>query len=276
MVTLKDIAERVGVSITTVSRVLNGKGSISQETKDKVFQVMRELNYYPNEMARSLVNKNSHIIGLIVPYIDHPFFSALTAAIEEASSHAGYKLFLCISGGNQERELEQFAALQANNVAGVLVCTRDSYNMDELLNRRNIPLVSIERSIEGVPSKPCATPELLARVRAMLRRKENYLPDLLTVGGLALNRSTYELSWQGKSQSLSGREFQILEMLMERPGFVVTTNQLLSHVWGWDSDVDCSVVWVHISNIRKKLARLGAPAGIRFLRGAGYVLEVAQ
>ena len=141
MVTLKDIAERVGVSITTVSRVLNGKGSISQETKDKVFQVMRELNYYPNEMARSLVNKNSHIIGLIVPYIDHPFFSALTAAIEEASSHAGYKLFLCISGGNQERELEQFAALQANNVAGVLVCTRDSHNMDELLNRRNIPLV---------------------------------------------------------------------------------------------------------------------------------------
>ena len=95
----------------------------------------------------------------------------------------------------------------------------------------------------------------------MLRRKENYLPDLLTVGSLALNRSTYELSWQGKSQSLSGREFQILEMLMERPGFVVTTNQLLSHVWGWDSDVDCSVVWVHISNIRKKLARLGAPAG---------------
>lgn len=51
----------------------------------------------------------------------------------------------------------------------------------------------------------------------MLRRKENYLPDLLTVGGLTLNRSTYELSWQGKSQSLSGREFQILEMLMERP-----------------------------------------------------------
>ena len=99
---------------------------------------------------------------------------------------------------------------------------------------------------------------------------------IVTVGGLALNRSTYELSWQAKSQSLSGREFQILEMLMERPGFVVTTNQLLSHVWGWDSDVDCSVVWVHISNIRKKLARLGAPAGIRFLRGAGYVLEVAQ
>ena len=137
-------------------------------------------------------------------------------------------------------------------------------------------VAGLDAGADDYLSKPCATPELLARVRAMLRRKENYLPDLLTVGGLALNRSTYELSWQGKSQSLSGQEFQILEMLMERPGFVVTTNQLLSHVWGWDSDVDCSVVWVHISNIRKKLARLGAPAGIRFLRGAGYVLEVAQ
>ena len=113
-------------------------------------------------------------------------------------------------------------------------------------------------------TKPFGTGELLARVRAMLRRKENYLPDLLTVGGLALNRSTY-------GQSLSGREFQILEMLMERPGFVVTTNQLLSHVWGWDSDVDCSVVWVHISNIRKKLgSRPGSNTYILNELGVGY------
>ena len=65
----------------------------------------------------------------------------------------------------------------------------------------------------------------------------------------------------------------ILEMLMERPGFVVTTNQLLSHVWGWDSEVDVSVVWVHISNLRKKLAALKAPVAIRFVRNAGYTLE---
>ena len=126
-------------------------------------------------------------------------------------------------------------------------------------------------------SKPCATPELLARVRAMLRRKENYLPDLLTVGGLTLNRSTYELSWQGeKPKPQRAGVPNPGECSWSGPALWSTTNQLLSHVWGWDSDVDCSVVWVHISNIRKKLARLGAPAGIRFLRGAGYVLEVAQ
>ena len=70
MATLKDVAERVGVSITTVSRVLNNRGSISQKTKDEVFKAMKELDYFPNEMARSLSTKNSHVIGLIVPYID--------------------------------------------------------------------------------------------------------------------------------------------------------------------------------------------------------------
>ena len=124
--------------------------------------------------------------------------------------------------------------------------------------------------------KPFATAELLARVRAMLRRKDHFTPDLLSVGGLTLNRSTYELGYQGSSQSLSGREFQIVEMLLQRPGFVVTTDEFLSHVWGWNSEVDVSVVWVHISNIRKKLAQLQAPAEIRFLRGAGYVLEVRE
>lgn len=152
MATLKDIAEQVGVSITTVSRVLNGKGSISQETKDKVFQAMKELDYYPNEMARSLVNKNSHLIGLVVPYIDHPFFSALTAAVEEACSAAGYKLFLCTSGGNHDREQEQLNALRSNNVAGVLICNRD---VGAVLNTWDIPQVSIERTVDGIPSVAC-------------------------------------------------------------------------------------------------------------------------
>ena len=131
-------------------------------------------------------------------------------------------------------------------------------------------VAGLDAGADDYLSKPCATPELLARVRAMLRRKENYLPDLLTVGSLALNRSTYELSWQGKSQSLSGREFQILEMLMERPGFVVTTNQLLSHVWGWDSEGDSSVVAEHIRRIRAKLTAAGCGDRIATIWGVGY------
>ena len=123
-------------------------------------------------------------------------------------------------------------------------------------------------------AKPFAVPELLARVRAMLRRKDTFSPDLLQAGPLTLNRSTYELCWNGRTQPLSGREFQVMEMLMERLGCVVPCDDLLFHVWGWDSPVEVSVVWVHISNLRKKMEKLGTSASIRFLRGAGYVLEV--
>ncbi len=122
--------------------------------------------------------------------------------------------------------------------------------------------------------KPFSTQELLARVRAMLRRQNAYTPSVLNVGGVTLNRSTYELSFADTLCSLSSREFQIAEMLMVRPNFIIPTDEFLSHVWGFDSDVDVSVIWVHISNIRKKLALIHAPIEIRFIRGAGYKLEV--
>lgn len=122
-------------------------------------------------------------------------------------------------------------------------------------------------------SKPFSTGELLARVRAMLRRKDHFVPDLLTFGELSLNRSTYEILYNERTQSLSGKEFQVMEMLMQQPGMIVTAEQLITHIWGWNTDVDTSVVWVHISNIRKKLDALSAPIVIRFIRNAGYILE---
>lgn len=139
---------------------------------------------------------------------------------------------------------------------------------------------SVAQRVEGLDAgaddylaKPFSTSELLARVRAMLRRKENFMPDLLSCGELVLNCSTYELLYNNEKCSLSGREFQIMEMLMQRQGFIVTTEQFMSHIWGWDNNADISVVWVHISNIRKKLGLLEAPVEIRFIRGTGYVLE---
>ena len=138
----------------------------------------------------------------------------------------------------------------------------------------------IEQRIEGLDAgaddylpKPFSTGELLARVRAMLRRKDNFTPDMLKFGSLALNRSTYELLYGGKTQALSGKEFQVMEMLMQNAGIIVTAEQLITHIWGWDTNVDISVIWVHISNIRKKLDTLGVPVSIKFVRNAGYILE---
>ena len=138
----------------------------------------------------------------------------------------------------------------------------------------------IDQRIEGLDAgaddylpKPFSTGELLARVRAMLRRKDNFTPDMLSFGALSLNRSTYELNFGGKNQSLSGKEFLVMEMLMQNPSVIVTAEQMITHIWGWDATVDTSVVWVHISNIRKKLEALSVPIVIKFVRNAGYVLE---
>ena len=121
--------------------------------------------------------------------------------------------------------------------------------------------------------KPFSTDELLARVRAMLRRREFFTPDELSFAGLKLNRSTYELAEKNNAISLSSKEFQIMEMLMQRPGMIVTTEQIITHVWGWDAEIDTSVVWVHVSNLRKKMTSLTSTVKIRFSRGVGYVLE---
>ena len=138
----------------------------------------------------------------------------------------------------------------------------------------------IEQKVEGLDAgaddylpKPFSTAELLARVRAMLRRKDHFVPDILVFGETALNRSTYELGYKEKNISLSGKEFQVMEILMQHPESLISTERLITHIWGWETNVDISVVWVHISNIRKKIEALGAPIGIRFVRNAGYIME---
>lgn len=95
----------------------------------------------------------------------------------------------------------------------------------------------ISQRLEGLDAgaddylpKPFATAELLARIRAMLRRKDTYLPDLLSIGPVTLNRSTYQLSCQNKIQSLSGKEFQILEMMMQAPGTIIPTDRFITHL----------------------------------------------
>lgn len=125
-------------------------------------------------------------------------------------------------------------------------------------------------------ANPFSTSELLARVRAMLRRKDTYTPDLLEACGLVLDRSTFELSAGSERLSLSAKEYQIVEFFMNHAGMIISADKVLTHIWGWESDVSMSVLWVHISNIRKKLAALGAPASIRFVRGAGYILEASK
>ena len=124
--------------------------------------------------------------------------------------------------------------------------------------------------------KPFAPDELICRVRAMLRRGGEYRPTVLTFGDVGLDCSTGMLSCTGQSVRLSGREFQVMELFLRAPKVVLSAERILERVWGWDSDAEINVVWVHISNLRKKLKGIGSTVTIRANRGLGYVLEVSD
>lgn len=124
--------------------------------------------------------------------------------------------------------------------------------------------------------KPFAVSELMARVRAMLRRRSDYQPDIISVNNVMLNKSTMEIEYESAGIRLVAREFQVLEVLMDNVKRIMTTDYLMEHIWGWDSNVDVSIVWVTISGIRKKLAEIDAPLSIKTIRGVGYVLEETE
>lgn len=150
MATIVDVAEYAGVSVATVSRMMNSPDVVSEKTKKKIHKAMQELHYQPNAMARALQQKKSNIIGLVLPYINYAFFSELTDAVEESCHEHGYKLMLCKSGEHQEREQEMFSILQANKVDGILVCSR--FGEADVFKNYEFPVVSIEREIEGITS----------------------------------------------------------------------------------------------------------------------------
>ncbi len=124
--------------------------------------------------------------------------------------------------------------------------------------------------------KPFAMDELLARIRAMTRRRSSYVDSTLRFGDLELDRNTYTLSGPSGSLVLSGKEFQMLELLLSESGRLISTEHFMNRIWGYDSDAELNVVWVYMSNLRKKLSSLGSQVSIRATRGRGYSLEVAQ
>lgn len=138
----------------------------------------------------------------------------------------------------------------------------------------------IEDRIEGLDKgaddylcKPFAMGELLARVRAIGRRKSEFTPNLLEFGNIKLDKETSELSSGMSSLRLSNKEFQILEMLMQNPRRLISTEQFMERIWGYDAEAEISVVWVYISYLRKKLLSLDANVKIKAVRGIGYTLE---
>jgi len=147
--TIKVIADRANVSITTVSRVLSGKGTeyrISRKTQDVVFKVANELHYEPNHLARALRLKTTKTIGMIIPDISNPFFSIIASCVERESRKAGYSVIVCDSQEDTSIEKESIKILELRKVDGLIICPvgKESKYITELANH-GVPIVTVDR-----------------------------------------------------------------------------------------------------------------------------------
>lgn len=144
-VTIKDIARDIGVSYSSISRALNGKEGVSEETRKLIVEAAKRMGYEPNELARGLVNRVSKTIGVIIPDINNPFFGEIVTGITEAAKEKEYDVFLCISDWNSANESDYFNALRKKRVDGIIVKPAGNENHDIYGDIRT-PLMIIERN----------------------------------------------------------------------------------------------------------------------------------
>ena len=165
--------------------------------------------------------------------------------------------------------LQVVSALRAQNVSTpVLLLTAKGQVEDRI--------AGLDSGADDYLPKPFHNGEFLARVRALTRRGQVYTPSVLTAGNVRLDCSTFELQCGGSAIRLGSKEFQMLELLMRQQGRVISAEQFMERVWGYDSEAEISVVWAYISYLRRKLEAVGADVRIATRRGFGYLLEEAK
>ncbi len=134
-------------------------------------------------------------------------------------------------------------------------------------------VAGLDTGADDYLTKPFASQELLARIRAMTRRQPELKETVLTFGDLSLGRNDYTLTGPKDSFRLANKEYQMMEYLLMHPKTPIATETFLEKIWGYDSESEINVVWVNISGLRKKLAAIGSKVQIKVVRGIGYLLE---
>lgn len=212
---------------------------------------------------------------------------SMSEAVADILSYHNYQVDVVDNGADAlaYAQVEQYDGI----ILDVMMPKKNGFDVLKQLRREGCqtPVLiltaktQIEDRIEGLDlgaddylPKPFDMGELLARVRAMLRRRENYQPDILTFGALSLNPHTCELSENGRSVVLPKLEYQMMETLMCNQGVYLSSEDLLVKVWGYETDAELGTVWVYISYLRKRLHELNAKERIQAKRNIGYRLEV--
>ena len=201
--------------------------------------------------------------------LEHQKYSVDTVCNgEDALSYAlsgkydGIILDIMMPGISGLQVLQELRAQKCNTPVMLLTAR------DDLDSR----VAGLDSGADDYLQKPFATTEFLARVRAMLRRGDNYISEELSFGNLILNCSTYELQTPSGTQHLCNKEYQIMALFLRNPKVVFSSAEIMDRVWGWESAAEINVVWSNITYLRKKLKQLNADVEIKSIRNVGYCL----
>ena len=210
--TIKTLASKLGISPSTVSRALHDHPDISDATKKRVVEAAKKYDYQPNLVAKSLQQKSSNVIGVIVPEIRHNFFSTVISGIEEAAYQAGYVIMVSQSNETLDRERLNIRAMLANRVAGLLVAISTEtvvYDHLELALKQGVPLVQFDRVVEELATSKVVIDDFAAAYQAvthLVTSGYRRIGHMAGHDGIALNRHRYE--GYRKALSDAGLEFE--------------------------------------------------------------------
>ncbi len=150
-ITIKDVARRAGVSLITVSRVINGANNVRPDTRARVQAAITDLQFIPNQMASNLRSRQSNTLALLLPTISDPFWTTIARGVEDEAESRGYSVFLCNTDNDVRKESRYFDALLGYRVAGVItVPASESESQLHLLHEHRMPFVQIHRKVEGI------------------------------------------------------------------------------------------------------------------------------
>lgn len=143
-VTIYDVAKRANVSIATVSKAINNSGNMRAETRKRILDIVKEMNYHPSVMASAMTGKGTKIIGLLVPDVSNPFFSAIARRIEDCAHEQGMSVIMCSTDEDAEKEKKYLELLQGKQVDGFIIATTfQNQSLLQTLIKNNTPLVML-------------------------------------------------------------------------------------------------------------------------------------
>lgn len=219
MASIREVAQEAGVGVGTVSRALNGSGYVSPETRKKIEKAAKKLKYTPNELARNLYHNRTGIVGIIVPDLDHPFFSSLVKYIEMELYEQGYKTMICNTVGISRREQEYLDMLERNMADGIITA---SHGLEvEAYMKQEKPIVSIDRDLGArIPLIGCdhgKGGKLAAELMLKANRK-----NVCLVSGIAPN-------------VMANDRYQTFRQRLEEHGVTVLQETMAWNIFHWDA-----------------------------------------